>query len=89
MEGLAVELQRGLVLRVVDVDHSARVGAQQRVDGHAELHVETLHALENRVVVQRHRANLHLLAFVKLHLKMQIESEGNEGKPKISQYACE
>lgn len=65
---LLVELQRGLVLRVVDVDGGARVGAQQGVDGHAQLHLETLHPLEHLVVVHHHGAHFGVLALVELHL---------------------
>lgn len=65
---LLVELQRGLVLGVVDVDGGARVPAQQRVHGHAELHVEALGALEHLVVVDDDGAHLGVLALVKLHL---------------------
>lgn len=65
---LLVELQRGLVLGVIDVDGGARVAAQQRVHGHAELHVEALGSLEHLVVVDDDGADLGILPLVKLHL---------------------
>lgn len=65
---LLIELQGRLVLRVVDVDDGARVPAQQRVHGHAQLHVEALGALEHLVVVDDDGAHLGVLPLIKLYL---------------------
>lgn len=64
-----IKLQGRLVLRVVDVDDGARVCAQQRVRGHAQLHVEALDPLEHLVVVDHYGAHLGVLALVELDLE--------------------
>lgn len=74
---LLVELQRGLVLGVVDVDHGAGVAPQQGVDGHAQLHLEALHPLEHPVVVDDDGAHLGVLALVKLDLRVGAKTEVN------------
>lgn len=65
---LLIELQGRLVLRVVDVDDGARVPTQQRVHGHAQLHVEALGPLEHLVVVDDDGAHLGVLPLIKLYL---------------------
>ena len=67
--GLLVELQHGLVLRVIDVDHGAHVGPQEGIDGHAQLHMEALHTLEHLVVVDDDGAHLCVLSLIKLYLE--------------------
>lgn len=66
--GLLVELQQGLVLRVVDVDVGAGDLAQQGIHGHAQLHVEALDVLKHLVVVDDDGAHLGVLSFIKLDL---------------------
>ena len=65
---LLIKLHGGLVLGVVDVDDGARVSAQQRVRGHAQLHVEALSSLEHLVVVYHYGAHLGVLTLIKLDL---------------------
>lgn len=74
MVNLLVELQSGFVFCVVDVDDSARVSTQQRVHGHAELHMEALDPLEHLVVVNDYSAHLCVLTLIKLHLENNEEA---------------
>lgn len=66
--GLLIKLQGGFVLGVVDVDGGARVPAQQRVHGHAQLHVEALRPLKHLVVIDDYGAHLGVLALIELYL---------------------
>lgn len=69
MVNLLVKLQSGFVFCVVDVDDSARVSTQQRVHGHAELHMEALDPLKHLVVINDYSAHLCVLTLIKLHLE--------------------
>lgn len=68
--GLLIKLQSWFVLCVVDVDEGARVSTQQRVDGHAQLHVEALSPLKHLVVINDDGAHLGVLSLVKLYLRI-------------------
>lgn len=65
---LLIELQRGFVLGVVDVDDGAGVPPQQSVHGHAQLHVKPFNSLKHFVIADDDGAHLGVLALVKLDL---------------------
>lgn len=68
---LLVKLQRGFVLCVVDVDAGVGHLTQEGIDGHAKLHLETLHTLKHLVILDHYGTHLGVLPLVKLDLETE------------------
>lgn len=68
MVGLLIKLQCWFILGVVDVDDGARVSTEERVHGHAQLHVEALNSLKDLVIINDDGANFGVLTLIELYL---------------------